>query len=139
MGYRRWEVVSPRRGFAGDEAEGGDGSGERVGRNREEVVWGAEWEERVPRVLLREREGRPGALQRARHRDGEVAAAGLGGGAWQSKERHSAMAKGRWGASVRRVEASAKQEVARRRPRAASGAALCSAAVRKTEGAGGRG
>ena len=94
MGYRRREVVSPRRGFAGDEAEGGGGSGERVGRNREEVVWGAEWEERVPRVLLREREGRPGALQRARHRDGELAAAGLGGGAWQSKERHSAMAKG---------------------------------------------
>ena len=63
MGYRRREVVSPRRGFAGDEAEGGGGSGERVGRNREEVVWGAEWEERVPRVLLREREGRLGAPQ----------------------------------------------------------------------------
>ena len=29
-------------------------------------------------------------LQRARHRDGEVAAAGLGGGAWQSGESTSA-------------------------------------------------
>ena len=33
---------------------------------------------------------RAGALQRARHRVGEVAAAGLGGGTWHGEKRYSA-------------------------------------------------
>ena len=33
-------------------------------------------------------------LQRARHRDGEVAAAGLGGGAWHGEKRY--IARGMW-------------------------------------------
>ena len=66
---------------------------------------------------------RAGALQRARHRDGEVAAAGLGGGTWQSKERHSAMAKGGGELLCDAWKPARARGGAGRRPRAAGGVA----------------
>jgi hypothetical protein len=66
---------------------------------------------------------RAGALQRARHRDGEVAAAGGLLGAWRVSGSSSAKAKSGRGGRARSVGGQREQEVASGRPSAAVGAA----------------
>ena len=74
-------------GLTGVLRSGGGVLGRRGG---EQVKEQAEWNDGVLVMLVRTRGESARALQQARHRDGEVAAAGLGGGAWQSGESTSA-------------------------------------------------
>ena len=72
-------------------------------------------------------------LQRALHGGGEVAAAGGSLGCVARQGSTSASKGGRWGASVRRVEASASQDVAGRALHGAGGGALHSGGENKAK------
>ena len=76
-----------------------------------------------PGAEARERRG-AGALPRACHGGGEVAADWGLAGAWQERGRSSARGKGRRGARARRVEGHGEQEVACGPPSVSGGAAL---------------
>ena len=101
-----------------------------VERRRRSVASGQGKSERVrgkdqgepPGSGARERKERR-ALSWPGHGGGEVAAARRFWAAWRACGRAAEQFGWRWGASKRRVEASATQEGARGRPRAAGGAA----------------
>ena len=109
-------MVSPRRGFAGDEAEGGGSvlgfrSGERPKKMRGKEGYGALGSE------VRANWGSL-VLQRARHGGVGVAAARSFGGGVAKGGEVQREGRGRRGAGARRVDASAKQRRSWSWPRA---------------------